>query len=430
MSRALPHSVASLLVLAAQWSLAQAPGGGSPDATHDLRISDQARAVVVEAHQHAEGEVVIRNGAAEMTHAVDFESDARWLDEVGAPGGPAVHHKRTYLRYQVLDDGRVRDPGLDGLCVTFAVVGDQATCEARAPRQILKSQLKRLSSSAGAVGLYVKLPGDAVVGGPVAFPAETLIATVLNVEDAIRDLKTDVKLVRVDEETGRAHLAGTVSFSARFDKGPLSGVSTYEATVTAEIDLEAHVLSVLTMSGTSGMKGRGKSVGKISGDVAFSCEARAKVVTDPGSYRVKKPVFRENTHAFSGASFKLPSCWIGIPQSEPGIKQFVDSRCESGAAIEIAVSDAEVDPSSDAFIEGFLAVARKEAPDIKVKKATFPIGRGITFELTADTRQRVRGFVAPVGSSIVRVRLVGTPDQVKRSDAELRRIQETLLPAE
>jgi hypothetical protein len=195
------------------------------------------------------------------------------------------------------------------------------------------------------------------------------------------------------------------------------------------VDLLAHAWAEFSFSGTSVMKGRGKSAGKIEGEATFETKASGMPVTDLAAYRVKKPIFRENTHVFGGAQFKLPSCWMGMPQQERGVKLFSDSRSEDGTTVEVWCGDTDADPSDERFIEGFLKVARKEAPDVKVTKATFPTGEGFTFECTADTKQKVRGFVAPIGDGIIRFRMVGATTAVKKADPEFKALQASLAEA-
>src|SRR4029079_1542684 len=98
--------------------------------------------------------------AAEAEGAIDVDcgTDARWLDEVGAPGGSAVHHRRTFLQFHKTDGGRARDPGLEGVSLGFVKVGDQVSVSARAPRQILKKHLQQQTVLAPAIGLWVEMP--------------------------------------------------------------------------------------------------------------------------------------------------------------------------------------------------------------------------------------------------------------------------------
>src|SRR5262245_13564609 len=195
------HLVVSALVLVAAAGVCQSqggPAGPSPRAEHDLRISDKARAILVEVRQKAQGRTACKQGPAEVTRNLDFVTEARWLDEVGAPGRATVRHQRTFLQYQRIEDGMIRDPGLEGVRFVIKRKGEGATAEVQGPRQIIMRHVDKQCALAPAVGLWVELPAKVEVGGSFPFPGGALLATLLDLTGELEDFKSELTLDRVD----------------------------------------------------------------------------------------------------------------------------------------------------------------------------------------------------------------------------------------
>jgi hypothetical protein len=108
---------------------------------------------------------------------------------------------------------------------------------------------------------------------------------------------------------------------------------------------------------------------------------------------------------------------------------FSDSRLESELGVEVARIGTDADPQSNDFIAGMLASLQKIDPDAKLGKASFPSGKGLNFELTKDDGTPIRGSVVPLGKVLIRVRLVGPPDAMKKVDGEMRALINSLKAA-
>jgi hypothetical protein len=381
--------------------------------------------VLVTRQAGASGAIFLSGDDEDPSFEIDHKSDATWLDEVGAPGGSATHHRRTFLEYQNTENARIADPGLEGVCLTIAVIGEEVNVEPRAPRRISASVRDKNRRSASAIGLYAELPETVTMGKSFPFSSEGIIALLVDLDGAVGGLSSELTLDRVDDETRRGFLSGPLKFSTKVDRMGLSATSTYEGKLLMEIDLEKHTIVSAKYAGVSKVEGRGTSAGKVTGSVRFTCAITAKTVTSISDYKekMKRPVFRENTHRMAGAEFKLPSCWIGAPTKEAGMTVFFDSRTEDSAAIEVLRGEVAADPSADGFIEAFVRAARKEAVEVKTKKATFPTGDGFTFDFSTTSRANGRGFVAPVAKGLLRVRVVGSADAVKKASPDLRLMQ-------
>jgi hypothetical protein len=412
------------------WSQESKPGESRP-ASYDLRISGAARAVIVEVSGSAKGKMSVKRGATEIVQTVDSKGRARWLDEVADTSAKKLVDRRTFLEAQVTDQGLIKDPGYEGLTIVFTTEEGKTNVATEGGRRILAEDLLGFRQQAGATALWAKLPENIEIGAKFPFEGRSFIATLMNADGEIKEVEGQLALDRVDSSQNRAYVSGSVGFKEEVNKQGARFVATYKgALLKLEIDLTNHELVQVVFMGTAKLSGLGELEGAVRGEVDVDTKASTKKTEGVASLKNRKPSFRENTHVFSGVEFKLPSCWLSLPNDKPGITSLVDSRVEKDLVIEVARISDKSDPSSEEFIKAFTEALRKEEPKAKVQKAQFPIGKGITFESAAkDSGGLVRGCVVPVGDELARARIVGPPDAVKKGESDFKVLTNSLKKA-
>jgi len=281
----------------------------------------------------------------------------------------------------------------------------------------------------GAVGLRTKLPKDVAVGDRVPFDGDSLLATLIGSSGPISGIDGDLVLDHVDPVARRAFLTGTIGFTEEVDKKGVRFAAKYRVTLSLEVDLESHDVVRTALSGRAAVSGLGQLEGALSGEVDVDSKATTKPATDVAAAKSRKPTFRENHHRMFGMEFKLPSCWLLFDEKVKGVKMFFDSRVEPDLMLEVALIAEKADPGSDEFVKAFGDLLRKEDPKAKAQKASFPIGKGLTFERTVDKGRVVRGCAVPLGDEMVRARLIGMPDAVRKVESEFKAMQTSMRKA-
>jgi hypothetical protein len=422
-----------MVVVSSFFALAQEsqsrPSAETKPSGYDLRLSSKARALIVDVTHTGKGRVTVKRGAVDLSQPVEYKVQARWLDELGALDPKFVEDRRTFIEVRVNEGASNKDPGVDGVTLIYTSDDGKFSVRPEKGRRVLQKELESQLRQLDATGLFLRLPEDVAIGSKIPLRNAALVATVLSLDGELEGFSGAVVLDRVDPKTNRAYLSGSVRVTQVSTKEESVMASTFDGLLTLEVDLATHEMAQVALSGTAKMSGRGDLEGSVSGEIKFEAKATTKPATDVAAIKAKKPSFRDNTHKFEGVEFKMPACWLALNAQKPDIRSFLDSRVEADLVIEVARLSQQADPAEDGFVKGFADVVKKDDANAKVVKTSFPTGKGLMFELTNDDGVFFKGAVAPLGKTLVRVRMYGPSELVKKAESDLKTLLNSLKAA-
>jgi hypothetical protein len=398
----------------------------SRPATVDLTLRTEPAAYDIHIKGSAKGKVALQLPSGPIAIPVDDKFLSHYVDETGLKDDAGASlDRRFYVESQSTASGKVTDDGAAGTEVQFRVNEENRYVVSLVPpRRMLKKPLDRIIASAGATGLWLPLPKDALIGTPFDLPFLALVHSLWELVGVVDGLKGAMVLDAVDVAKKTAQLSGTIELNEQLEENGLTALACWKVDLAVTVDLEARTITRIVAKGTSDVSGTQNWDGKMKGTIAVDIEATSKIVADAATLRATKPVFREKVVDVQGIACKMPSRFIRLTNAGSQQDQFLDSTRAANLLIIIQRMESDGEPGSPEHLTNVLAGLKKAHESFTAKAVSTPVGKGVAFSRPGKGEEVImRGLMAPVAKGqLVSIKLQGPADDVNACAAEFDKV--------